>query len=56
MREDVYGVFVGVQDEEQAQLGDYESFSAAICSIIKDQLRRRQQIDAHLASKVRIAG
>ena len=49
MREDVYGVIVRVQDEQQAINTDYSKFAKSIHSTIRDQLARRDQIDAHLA-------
>ena len=53
MREDIYGVFVRVQDEHRALTTDYTKFAQAIHASIRDQLARRDKIDAHLAHKIR---
>ena len=50
----MYGVFVRVQDEQQAITTDYTKFAKSIHASIRDQLARRDQIDAHLASKIRL--
>ena len=50
----MYGVFVRVQDEQQALTADYGKFAKAIHATIRDQLARRDQIDAHLAQKIRL--
>lgn len=53
VREDVYGVFVRVQDEQHALSQDYAKFAASIHTCIKEQLAQRDKIDAHLAEKTR---
>ena len=56
VREDVYAVFVRVQDEQHALSADYTRFAEAITAAIKDQLARRDLIDKHLAAKARQGG
>ena len=53
MREDVYAVFIQVQDEQHAQSADYAKFAESIHTAIRNQLERRDKIDAHLAEKAR---
>lgn len=55
MREDVYGVFVCVQDEQQALATDYSKFASRIHVCLKEQLSTRDLIDKHLAEKARKA-
>ena len=54
MREDVYGVFVRVQDEQHALTADYAKFAQTIHESIREQLARRDKIDTHLAQKARL--